>query len=196
MRALLRVIAILVGLTATLAEAKSPPRLADLPPPIRAYAAALKPYCEQIGRRDVVVNGIYSDKFFGVIDANGDGQRDYIIYKCMFGCDGEPYALQGLRPGCMFGSLLLSSGAGYKSIPVPGQLLGLEQAPELRVAVYREHINAADCGQWHCNYVFELRDGWFRLVGPCPQKGCRTLLAARAQETKRRAAAAAPANGE
>ncbi len=46
----------------------------------------------------------------------------------MFGCEGEPYALQGLGPSCMFGSLLLSSGEVYRSVPVPGQLLSLDRA--------------------------------------------------------------------
>lgn len=196
MRAMLRVIAILIGLSAAQAQAGNPPRLAGLPPPIHDYAAALKPYCEQIGRHEVVVNGIYSDSFFGALDVNGDGQRDYIVYKCMFGCDGEPYALQGLGPGCMFGSLLLSSEAGYQSVPVPGQLASLDRAPRLRVAVYREHIHAPDCGgQWYCNYVYELREEWFRLVGACPPKGCGALLSARPEDDGRQAAAAPGGGG-
>lgn len=189
MRALLRVIPIFFALTAATAQAGSPPPLASLPPPVRDYATALKPYCEQIGKKEVVANAIYSDSFFGPLDANADGQRDYIIYKCMFGCDGEPYALQGLGPSCMFGSLLLSSEAGYRSVPVPGQLLSLDRAPQLRVAVYRAHINPQDCGgQWYCNYVYELRDNWFRVVGACPQKGCRALLSAPPAQADRQAA--------
>lgn len=189
MRAMLRVITILFGLTAAETQAGTPPRLSDLPPPVRDYAAALKPYCEHIGRHEVVANGIYSDRFFGVLDVNADGRRDYIIYKCMFGCDGEPYALQGLGPDCMFGSLLLSSGAGYRSVPVPGQLAGVDLAPRLRVAVYREHIHPQDCGGWYCSYVYEMREEWFRLVGPCGPKGCGALLAAPAEESGRQATA-------
>lgn len=179
MRALLRVMTILIGLHATLVHAGNPTRLADLPVPIRDYAVALKPYCEQIGRHEVVINPIYTDRLFGTLDVNADGHRDYIVYKCMFGCDGEPYALQGLGPGCMFGSLLLSSGADYRSVPVPGQLASLDRAPRLRIAVYRERIHEGDCGSdWYCNYVYELRNEWFRLVGACTQKGCRALLSA------------------
>lgn len=177
MRALLRVIPTLLCLAATSGQAESPPSLGSLPSPIRDYAAALKPYCEQIGMKDVVVNRIYSDRFFGPLDVNADGRRDYIVYKCMFGCDGEPYALQGLGPSCMFGSLLLSSEAGYRNVPVPGQLQDLNQKPRLRIAVYRAHVNPQDCGNsWYCNYVYELRQDWFRLVGPCPPNGCRSLL--------------------
>ena len=195
MRAMLRVMTILFGPCAAAAGAGTLPQLAGLPPPIHDYAAALKPYCEQIGRREVVVNGIYSDRFFGALDVNADGRRDYIVYKCMFGCDGEPYALQGLGPGCMFGSLLLSSGVGYKSVPVPGQLASLERSSRLRVAVYREHIHAQDCGgQWYCNYVYELRDDWFRLVGPCPLKGCRALLSAPPEANGRQAAVPGASN--
>lgn len=196
MRAVLRVIPMLILFAVPVAGAWSQPRVADLPPPIRDYAEALKPYCEVLGRREVVVNGIYSDRLFGLLDINHDGLRDYIIYKCMFGCDGEPHALQGLGPQCMFGSLLLSSGAGYRSVPVPGQLASLDRAPRLRVAVYREHVHAQDCGgQWYCNYVYELKDDWFRLVGACPSQGCRTLLSARPEDDGRQAAAA-PGGGE
>lgn len=190
MRASLRVMTILIGLCGGFAQAGTPPRLADLPQPIHDYAASLKPYCEQIGRHEVIVNGIYSDRFFGALDVNADGRRDYIVYKCMFGCDGEPYALQGLGPSCMFGSLLMSSESGYRSVPVPGQLTHLVQAPQLRVAVYRAHIHAQDCGgQWYCNYVYELREGWFRLVAPCPAKGCEALLASPPGEGGRQASA-------
>jgi hypothetical protein len=191
MRAALRMIAMLFALPIPLAQAWTEPQIADLPSPVRAYAEALKPYCEVIGKHQVVVNRIYSDSFFGELDINRDGQRDYIIYKCMFGCDGEPYALQGLGPNCMFGSLLLSSTAGYKTVPVPGQLSNLEMAPRLRVAVYRERIEKLDCGgDWYCNYVFELRDEWFRLVDVCPQTGCRAIFSALHLEDERQAAAA------
>lgn len=191
MRALLGVLVNLVGLPIVLAQAGTPPRIAGLPPPIRDYAAALKPYCEQIGRHEVVVNRIYSDRFFGALDINADGQRDYIIYKCMFGCDGEPYALRGLGPDCMFGNLLLSSEAGYRSVPVPGQLVGLDRAPRLRLAVYRAHIRNGDCGgAWYCNYVFELRDEWFRLVDVCPPNGCKALLSALSEDDGRQTATA------
>lgn len=191
MRALLRVFMILVCLPITLVQAGSPQPIASLPPPVRDYAAALKPYCAQIGREEVVVNRIYSDHLFGLLDVNTDGQRDYIVYKCMFGCNDEPYALQGMGPHCMFGSLLLSSAIGYRSIPVPGQLLGVEKTPRLRVAVHRAHIHPQDCGgHWYCNYVFELRQDWFRLVGPCPPKGCRILLSAIQQDDGRQASTA------
>ncbi|MCB1377505.1 MAG: hypothetical protein KDK89_03895 [Alphaproteobacteria bacterium] len=196
MRAALRAIAMFFAFPVHLAMAWTDLQIAELPGPIREYAEALKPYCEVMGKQDVVVNGIYSDRLYGELDVNGDGLRDYIIYKCMFGCDGEPYALQGLGPGCMFGSLLLSSATGYRSVPVPGQLVSLERAPRLRVAVYRAHINAQDCGgQWYCNYVYELRDDWFRVVGPCPLKGCGALLSALPQYDDRQAAAA-PGEGD
>ena len=189
MRAMLRVIPMLFGLPAAVALAGTPPPLADLPPPILEYAMSLKPYCEQIGRHEVVVNGIYSERFFGTLDVNADGRRDYIVYKCMFGCDGAPYALQGLGPGCMFGRLLLSAEAGYRSVPVPGQLVRLEQSPRLRVAVYREHIHAQDCGdKWYCDYVYELREDWFRLVGPCSPDGCGALLTGLSRDDARQTA--------
>lgn len=191
MRAALRVITMTYALSAFTALADAGPRVADLPPPVRQYAEALKPYCEAVGKREVVVNGIYSDRLYGELDINRDGQRDYVIYKCMFGCDGEPYALQGLGPQCMFGSLLLSSPGEYKTVPIPGQLSHLEEAPSLRVAVYRARIQKQDCGgAWYCTYVFELRGEWFRLVSVCPKVGCRAILSALRAEDERRAAGA------
>lgn len=194
MRAALRVIAMLFALPVATALAWTEPRISDLPPPVREYAVALKPYCEAIGKQEVVVNRIYSDRLFGELDINRDGLRDYIIYKCMFGCDREPYALQGLGPNCMFGSLLLSSADGYRTIPVPGQLLRLETAPHVRVAIYRAHIHEEDCGEaWYCSYVYELRDEWFRLVDVCPESGCEAALAATQMGYRKRAAGAANA---
>lgn len=196
MRAALRVIAMLFALPMPLVLAWTPPQLSDLPPPVREYADALKPYCEVLGRHEVVVNGIYSDRLFGELDINHDGRRDYIIYKCMFGCDGEPYALRGLGPDCMFGSLLLSTGTGHRSVPVPGQLVSLDLSSRLRVAVYRAHIRKGDCGAaWYCNYVFELRDEWFRLVDVCPRKGCGALLSALPEDDGQQVVAA-PGEGE
>jgi hypothetical protein len=189
MRATLRVFTILFAFFMSLADAWAGPEIADLPPPIRAYAEALKPYCEVIGKSAVRVNRIYSDRFFGRLDVNTDGHRDYIVYKCMFGCDGEPYAFQGLGPSCMFGSLLLSSEGGYKAIPVPGQLSHFEMAPHPRVVVYRAHIQRDDCGgAWYCTYVFELRDEWFRLVDVCPPAGCGSILAVARLKDQQRAA--------
>jgi hypothetical protein len=179
MRAILRVIMILLALAIPQASAWTQPQLSELPQPIRDYAEALKPYCEVIGKHSVIANGIYSDRLFGDIDVNRDGLRDYIVYKCMFGCDDEPYALQGLGPQCMFGSLLLSSPEAYRAIPIPGQLSQFEAGDQVRVTVYRAHIQRQDCGgAWYCNYVFELRYDWFRLVDVCPQSGCLALLTA------------------
>ena len=189
MRAALRVITTFIGFPIAFAYAEGVPRIADLPPPVREYAEALKPYCEVIGKHAVVVNRIYSDRLYGELDINRDGQRDYIIYKCMFGCDGEPYALQGLGPDCMFGRLLLSSADTYRSVPIPGQISHLEVIPSTRVAVYRERIQKQDCGgAWYCSYVFELRNEWFRLVAVCPEQGCRAILSASGPEEERRAA--------
>lgn len=187
MRAVWRVITLLFASPVSVALAWTAPPLSDLPPPVGAYAQALKPYCEVIGKREVVVNRLYDDQFFGQLDINHDGLRDYIIYKCMFGCDDEPYALQGLGPACMFGSLLLSSPDGYRPVPVPGQLSQLEVSPRVRVVVYRARIHKDDCGgAWYCSYVFELRSDWFRLVDVCPPRGCRAILSSLHAEDDRK----------
>ena len=53
MRTALRVIIMVVGFPIAFAHAEGVPRIADLPPPVREYAEALKPYCEAIGKQAV-----------------------------------------------------------------------------------------------------------------------------------------------
>jgi hypothetical protein len=162
----------------SLAPAHSQESLTDLPQPIRSYAEEFAPYCTALGRPGVITNEMYSDSLFGAPDINRDGKRDYFEYKCMFGCEGAPFAFTGLRLSCPFGSLLLSSGGGYHSVSIPGTITRLDFGPPLRIAVTHQRINRADCdNDFVCGYIFELREGRFQLVTPCPSDGCKTLLA-------------------
>ena len=154
--------------------------LTRLPVPVRAYAEQFKPYCEVLGRSTVITNDMYSDKLFGPPDVNHDGMPDFVAYKCMFGCEGAPFAFVALGLPCSFGALLLSSGSGYKSIPIPGTITQLYLGPPVKIAVNRERIYPTDCGTaFYCGYIFVLRDGWFRLEKDCPPEGCSGLLANR-----------------
>lgn len=149
------------------------PSLEQLPPPVRAYAQDLAPFCSVIGRHAVVVNEMYAGDLFGAYDINHDGKRDYFVYKCMFGCDGEPFAFVGMGNPCAFGRLLLSSASGYTTIPLPGTINRFEAGRHIRVAVNRQRIHTSDCDQFQCSYIFEFREGRFQLVRPCPVVGCQ-----------------------
>jgi hypothetical protein len=137
------------------------------------------PYCKALGRPSVVFNEMYSARLFGTPDINHDAEPDYFQYKCMFGCQGLPFAFTGLGLPCPFGALLLSSVEGYQSISLPGTVTRLDLGPPLKIAVTRFRISPADCdNKYVCDYLFELRQGRFQLVTPCPQSGCDLYLSA------------------
>ena len=158
----------------SLAPAHGQESLRDLPGPVRSYAEQFAPYCTALGRPGVIANEMYSDSLFGAPDINHDGEPDYFEYKCMFGCEGAPFAFTGLGLPCPFGSLLLSSGDGYRAISIPGTIKQLDLGPPLKIAVTRPRINRADCDdKFVCDYMFELRQGRFQLITPCPMDGCK-----------------------
>jgi hypothetical protein len=151
--------------------------LERLPDPVRTYAESLDPYCEARGKKGVTVNEMYSEDPYRVPDVNHDGVRDYFAYKCMFGCDGAPFALMSIGHPCPFGVMLLSGEQGYRSISLPGTITQLDPGPPLRIVVTRQRINKEDCEDpFGCSYIFVLREGRFQLVEPCPADGCRTLV--------------------
>ena len=151
-----------------------------VPVPIRAYASEFLPYCLALGKSKVVINEMYSADLFGAPDINHDGRPDYFAYKCMFGCDGLPFAFVGLGVPCAFGALLLSPAGTYSSIAVPGSINQFDPGPPLRIAVTRQRIHSGDCEKtFACGYIFELRQGRFQLVMPCPLDGCRMLVSQR-----------------
>jgi hypothetical protein len=164
--------------SSTLASAQE--SLERLPDPVRAYGSQFAPYCSALGKPGVVTNEMYSDALFGAPDINHDGEPDYVEYKCMFGCEGAPFAFVGLGAPCRFGALLLSSEEGYKTVAIPGTITQLDQGPPLSIAVTRRPIHAHDCDDdSECSYLFELREGRFQLVTPCPADGCRMHVSER-----------------
>ena len=77
---------------------------------------------------------------------------------------------------CQFGVLLLSSSDGYITVTLPGTLTHLAKGPPPTITVNRECINTEDRGAGHsCNYLFELREGRFQIVKPCPEDGCQAI---------------------
>jgi hypothetical protein len=162
-----------------LAPAFAQESLRELPLPIRTYADQFAPYCTALGRPGVITNEMYRDSLFGAPDINDDGEPDYFQYKCMFGCQGLPFAFTGLGLPCPFGSLLLSSANGYQAVSIPGTITRLDFGPPLKIAVTRFRVYPADCdNKYVCDYLFELREGRFQLITPCPQSGCELQLSA------------------
>ena len=172
-----RLFYIAVGSSLAFGPATAEENLSRLPDPIRAYAEGFAPHCKVRGRSRVIVNEMYSGDLFGKPDINHDGLPDYFAYKCMFGCDDLPFAFVGLGIPCQFGVLLLSSGNGYLTVSLPGTITRLNEGPPTRIAVSRECIHPEDRGTGtSCRYLFELREGRFQIVRPCPNDGCQAVM--------------------
>jgi hypothetical protein len=168
---------LVVAVLPAIASASAQENLDRLPDPVRFYAEGLEPYCKALGKTGVVPNEMYTEDPYGVPDINHDGVHDYFAYKCMFGCSDAPFALMSIGLPCPFGALLLSGEQGYRTIALPGTITQLDPGPPLRVAVTRQRINKEDCeNPFGCSYIFEMREGRFQLVEPCPADGCRTLV--------------------
>jgi hypothetical protein len=148
--------------------------LVKLPAPVRDYAAQFAPHCSALGKGDVIANEMHSDELFGPPDINLDGLPDFFEYKCMFGCERFPFAFVGAGVPCAFGVLLLSSQDGYRAISLPGTVTRFEVGPPASIVVTRQRIKKSDCPErFSCQYLFELREGRFQIVAPCPADGCR-----------------------
>lgn len=167
---------LVVAFLPAIASAAAQDDLDRLPDPIRAYAEGLEPYCKALGKTGVLPNEMYTEDLYGVPDINHDGMHDYFAYKCMFGCAGAPFALMSIGLPCPFGTLFLSGEQGYRTIALPGTITQLDPGPPLRIVATRQRINKEDCADpFGCSYIFEIREGRFRLVEPCPADGCGTL---------------------
>ena len=155
----------------------------NVPPPLQSFAAELAEECRSGGFGELTLTEHYRDQFPDMPDVNGDGRTDYIAYKCMFGCTAKPNAFEGLATPCAWGNLLLSEGAAYKAVFMPGLLSHIERGPPLRIAVGKPRalqINNNFCLDGYPansqRQVFELKDGRFHLAGMCPESGCKGLL--------------------
>jgi hypothetical protein len=121
---------------------------------------------------------MFDDRVFGRPDVNGDGRPDYLAYACMFGCAGAPFAFVTAGLPCASGVLILSHDAGHRIYDLPGTVNRVVTGTPLKVITTRRRF----MGDRHCSstiaceYVYELRDHRFQLVGLCPRDGCESLL--------------------
>jgi hypothetical protein len=153
--------------------------LKDLPRPIATFAKQFDQECVANKMGHVVSNEYYGE-LFGSPDLNGDSKPDYFTYKCMFGCSEKPLAFKGMDSPCPWGTLLFSTTFGYTEIFVPGMVNDVTVDASLRISITRPRSLGDWCkGRYpksDIQYVYELKDGKFRVVGTCPESGCKILL--------------------
>ena len=170
-------IVVLLLLAGTEAIAKD--SLSNLPLPIATFARQFDQECVANNKGHVVSNEYYGE-LLGSPDLNGDNKPDYFTYKCMFGCSEKPLAFKGIDSPCPWGTLLLSSDSGYIGIFIPGMINSVNADNSLRISVTRPRSLGDWCkGRYpksDIQYVYELKDAKFRVVGTCPEFGCKTLL--------------------
>lgn len=152
--------------------------VAELPAPVAAYASRFEGECEMNGLGPALANEMYDGRVFGKHDVNGDGKPDYLAYACMFGCVGAPFAFVTAGLPCPSGVLILSHEEGHHTYDLPGTVNRVVSGNPIKVITTRRpFMGDPHCShQIACEYVFELRDNRFRLVGLCPRDGCDSLL--------------------
>jgi hypothetical protein len=158
--------------------------MAGLPVPVMSFAEQFDKECRDSGLGHVVLSDNYIDKDYGLADVNGDGERDYFIYKCMFGCSEKPSAFTGRITPCPWGALLLSQPGGYSEVFVPGIVRRVRHGSSLLISLQRPRglrLVGNFCKDPFPNYdpeyVYELKDERFVLLGVCPQKSAGDCLA-------------------
>ena len=177
---------VLAALVLTVPPAYSKDPLRELPGPVASYAGQFDQECHELGLGQVVVNENYRADNPGPKDVNGDGVPDYVIYRCMFGCSEKPFAFVGIGTPCPWGSLLLSHGAQYANVFLPGMVSGIQAGPPVRISLQRPSEQRV--GRNYCKdpfpksdpvHVYELKQERFQLVGTCPLRGtCEIARAA------------------
>ena len=156
--------------------------LENIPAPVLIFAKQFENECRGNGLGSLVVNENYSDDR-GQRDWNADGRRDYIVYKCMFGCDKNPFAFTGISSPCAWGSLLLSNGSTYDQIFLPGRVTRIAPGPPISVSIKRPRglrLIGNFCEDpfpdYDPEYVYELKDHRFQVLGMCSaDKGMECL---------------------
>jgi hypothetical protein len=171
------------------ASAKDP--MAELPAPVASYAERFDKECRDQGLGHVVLSDNYADRDYGFEDVNADGVRDYFIYKCMFGCSGKPQAFTGLVTPCPFGALLLSGRDGHSEVFIPGMVRRARLGPALLVKLQRPralrlvgNFCTDPFADYDPEYVYELKDKRFVLLGMCPQAGAGDCLSGIGSKTE------------
>ena len=159
-------------------------RLEELPSPVLAFAQKFEQECRDTGLGHLVVNENYADDGRSEIDANADGRRDYLVYKCMFGCSENPNAFMGKSSPCPWGSLLLSRKDGYDQIFLPGRVNRMHSGEPVKISITRPRalrLVGNFCKDpfpdYDPEYVYQLKDGRFQLLGMCAPNGAASCLA-------------------
>ena len=175
---------VLMGLCLVVAPARAADRLEKLPPPVFAFAQQFEKECRDSGLGQLTVNENYPDDGRGEVDANGDGQKDYVVYKCMFGCSQNPNVFVGKSSPCPWGSLLLSKPAGYDHIFLPGRISRLSPGSSVKISIKRPRalrLIGNFCKDpfpdYDPEYVYQLKEGRFQLLGMCSPNGQADCLA-------------------
>ena len=166
------------------ASALAADRLDKLPPPVLAFAQQFEKECSDNRLGHLVLSDNYSDDERGVVDVNGDGRKDYLVYKCMFGCSGDPSAFTGKSTPCPWGSLLLSEPEGYEQVFLPGKVNRLHTGLTVKISIKRPRalrLVGNFCKDPFPNYdpeyVYQLKEGRFQLLGMCSPNGAQDCLA-------------------
>jgi hypothetical protein len=151
--------------------------IADLPPPVATYARKFESSCRAEGLGPAIANEMFVEKLFDVEDANLDGTPDYFVYECMFGCERNRFAFASGSPPCPSGVLLLSANGTHQLIHLPGTIKTIIPGERPAVALTRRRNLGDGCTvAFGCQYVYEVRDGRFQLIGECAPEGCDALL--------------------
>ncbi len=170
------VLAVVWMLAGISAEAKD--AFSDLPGPVATYAKQFDQECRTRGLGEAIINENYRAGNPGPADVNGDGDPDYVIYNCMFGCSEKPFAFVGIGTPCPFGNLLLSEAGQYAKIFLPGLISRIESGPPVWISLQRPSELRADGN--YCRdpfpdsdpaYVYELKEKRFQVVGRCQSDG-------------------------
>jgi hypothetical protein len=170
-------------LMAVPAAAKDP--LRKLPSPVASYARQFDQECQMRGLGQAVVNENYRADNPGPEDVNGDGNPDYVVYNCMFGCSEKPLAFLGTGTPCPWGNLLMSNGDQYTKVFLPGKISEIQAGPPIKILLQRPdelRVTGNYCRDPFPDYspvhIYELRKEKFQLVGTCPLDGTCELASA------------------
>jgi hypothetical protein len=166
------------------APALATDQMEKLPSLVLAFAQQFEQECRDNRLGHLTVNENYSDDGRGEVDVNADGQKDYLVYKCMFGCSRDPVAFIGKSSPCPWGSLLLSKPGGYDHVFVPGRVARLRAGLPVKISIKRPRAlrmigNFCDdpFPNYDPEYVYQLKDGRFQLLGMCSPNSATDCLA-------------------
>jgi hypothetical protein len=154
-----------LGLCLVAAPARAADQLEKMPPPVLAFAQQFEKDCRDNGLGRLTVNENYPDDGRGEVDVNADGQKDYVVYKCMFGCSQNPLAFVGKSSPCPWGSLLLSNPTGYDQVFLPRRISRLSPGLPVKISIRRPRALRHPFADYDPEFVYQLKEGRFQLLG-------------------------------